>query len=344
MRGLPLRILLIVSFLAGPAAASAADEAKPTRIRFPRKHGFGKLALVDAGTTWQEMDRMSGKSLERFKERTQPVGGTITVPPDKKVWLLFVNPQAKRPGWAGYLSPLDQFQPDDILVLGLPFATLKPREIERLQRHRGLEALTLGPFSSFGDASLAPLAEMTWLESLGLPEADVTDAGLRHLTRLTRLKKLILYGTEVSDRGLEHLAGMREMRELDLGRTDVAGPGLRHLRKLSELRRLVLWGTDVDDAALRHLAPLRKLRELDLKETQVTDAGLRHLEGITSLTRLDLGSTGVSDTGLEHLSAMSNLEVLILSRTKVSKAGAEKIKRAVPGLKVLSSRASETKD
>jgi hypothetical protein len=86
---------------------------------------------------------------------------------------------------------------------------------------------------------------------------------------------------------------------------------LVQVAKRTTLKRLYLTGTKITDAGLGHLAPLEQLKDLHLAETAVTDAGLVPLEGIKSLQKLDL------------------------RRTQVTAAGVERLKAAIPGLKVV---------
>lgn len=126
--------------------------------------------------------------------------------------------------------------------------------------------------------------------------------------------------------------------EVDL-RRNTAGPeinqALIHLKHLDGLHRLNLDKTEVDDYGLINLAGLSGLHELNLRETQITDAGMCHLQPLTGLTRLSLLGTPITDEGLEYLQRLTNLREVTVIRTQVTSAGVNKLKTALPGLKVI---------
>ena len=129
------------------------------------------------------------------------------------------------------------------------------------------------------DDVLRELVELTQLRELNL-HVHLTDAGLQHLCglmsrrrelkvkvsiyrdqandaflqalanymrQLRSLQKLpqLDFGIElechaVTDDGLSHLAGLKQLRDLDLGHSRVTAAGLKHLTELTGLRRLNL--------------------------------------------------------------------------------------------------------
>ncbi len=141
-------------------------------------------------------------------------------------------------------------------------------------------------------------------------------------------------GTDVTGEALAELTGLEEMRVLKLRDTEVSGAGLAHLDGPGNLRELYLDNTRVTDDGLSHVERLKKLRVLHLRETGITDRGLAHLETLNKLRSLDLGGTSITDEGLAHLEGLKDLRYLNLKNTNVTNEGVQKLKEALPELKV----------
>lgn len=89
---------------------------------------------------------------------------------------------------------------------------------------------------------------------------------------------------------------------IDNGGTDVCDKDLELLRDLPHLERLRLYGAkSITDQGLMHIASCKKLKELDLSGTSVTDEGLRCVEGLERLTVVYVGATEVSHHGVQRL-------------------------------------------
>ncbi len=137
-----------------------------------------------------------------------------------------------------------------------------------------------------------------------------------------------------ADADLACLQDLRSLRWLSLNSTQVTDAGLARLKPLERLQGLSLDGTEVTDAGLIHLNGFRELQDLDLRDTRITDAGLAHLTRLNKLTRLNLWGTAVTDAGLIHLKELKGLQTVCLSSTNVTAAGVEKLRAALPGVKI----------
>jgi hypothetical protein len=109
-----------------------------------------------------------------------------------------------------------------------------------------------------------------------------------------------------------------------------------HLRALTRVRNVWLHSTQVSDAGLGQLEGLTELKWLELQETPTTDAGLQNLKGLTQLKFLNLSETQVTDDGLAQLEGLTRLNSLNLSHTKVTPCGIERLKAALPQLRIAS--------
>jgi hypothetical protein len=206
---------------------------------------------------------------------------------------------------------------------------LKEEEVAELAEHvkRLPHVVSLSLYSSsVSGPGLAPIGELTGLQSLGIGELDmtddhlrslsnlenlvslscesweqVTDEGLQHLGQIRSLKAVRLSNSGVTDAGLEHLSGLHQMGVLFLEGTVVEGPGFVHLKTLPNLGELFLSGSKFSDDGLAHVAESPDLSSLHLNGTAVTDRGLEHLSRTPQLRRLSLNETNVPDLGIEHL-------------------------------------------
>lgn len=91
----------------------------------------------------------------------------------------------------------------------------------------------------------------------------------------------------------------------------------------------------VTDAGLDYLEGLNQLKYLHLKNANITDAGLVRIQGLTQLEFLTLSRTRVTDAGLVYLKGLTHLEYLYLEQTHVTDAGCQKLRKALPKLKII---------
>ena len=121
---------------------------------------------------------------------------------------------------------------------------------------------------------------------------------------------------------------------ITLAKATVADDDLKHLEAMTSLETLNLFRTGVTDAALVHVRLLKDLVHLVLSETRVTDAGMAEVAGLTKLRTLDLEGLPITDDALGRLHVLTDLTWLNLTATRVTDAGVEKLRQALPELKV----------
>jgi len=120
-----------------------------------------------------------------------------------------------------------------------------------------------------------------------------------------------LQGASVGDSVLASVAGLKDVIQLNLGKTSVTDAGLAQIKGMTTLTRL------------------------HLEQTKITDKGLSNLKGLTNLTYLNLYGTEITDRGLEELSGLSKLKDLYVWQTKVTEGGVNKLKKALPNLEIV---------
>lgn len=229
-----------------------------------------------------------------------------------------------------------------------PFIWQKPRRV-KFPRHRSLGTLYLKFLSVFSGpriygTELGPARGEVIVPAGKKLQLIVDEKGARDLSPLAKLapwdmQMLSLQSSDVKEADLVHIEGLTWLEWLDLSCTEITGSGLVHLREMNLLERLDIWGTRLTDTGLGHLPPLPFLQELNLAIlTEFTGDGLKHLQRLPALEVLDLHSTEIGDAELVHLYPLAGLRELYISYTRVSRTGVEKLRTALPNLKVSSSR------
>ena len=97
---------------------------------------------------------------------------------------------------------------------------------------------------------------------------------------------------------------------------------------------LKLSGQPVNDEDVRKVANFKKLTRLNLENTNITDVALVHLKNLPNLEVLNLYGTNITDKGIESLTNCTNLKMVYLWQTKVTPEKINKLKKALPPLKV----------
>lgn len=130
-----------------------------------------------------------------------------------------------------------------------------PQDLQRSNRISGVEWPD-GRGTDNWLSELSQLGGLTDLESLRIPNGEITDKGLFHIRGLTNLKYLDLSGTRISDSGLLHLAGIKDLEVLNLRGTEITDAGLAHLKGLTNLKSLDVTGTRTTRVGVRELQQL----------------------------------------------------------------------------------------
>jgi hypothetical protein len=150
------------------------------------------------------------------------------------------------------------------------------------------------------------------------------DEELEKLFRMAGMQDLDLARSARTIQGLSRLSGMVAPLAVKGGGFPVAPP-----RGVDELD---LSGLPITDAKLEQFRTLPGLRVLNLAGTAVTGAGL---EQFKNLQRLDLRGTAVTDAGLQVLEGLTELRELNLMNTRVTDAAVDRLRQALPLLKVI---------
>lgn len=208
-------------------------------------------------------------------------------------------------------------------------------------RNLPLKELTIST-TSVTDGGMEVVGTLTSLETLYLHDLPVTDAGVAKLSNLMQLRWLTLGATEITDAALQTVAGMKELRLLSLNGTRITDTGLKELALLEHMDWFEADGSffrgpehspRITDQGLRVIAEWPAIATVSLWRTPITNDGLATLGRVKTLRNLSIGETAVTDDGLPHLYQLP-LKNLNLSGTETTPEAIEKIKQAIPGLKV----------
>ncbi len=187
------------------------------------------------------------------------------------LWLQYIAPYTAQEGGSAAIETL---QGQLVKTAAEPAWLVNIVGKERF--HRVVECRIEG--SQVRDTSIAPVADLPFIERLYLNKTLIGDDGLRHVGRLKTLRRLALWRTQISDEGLIYLAGCSELRVLDIHQTCVTDEGLAALRHLRRLRYLKLGGP-IYGPGLSSIAEIPQLATLDLRFTQVGFDDVAHLAG-----------------------------------------------------------------
>ena len=290
-------------------ALQAPGQSTEKIVRFPSEKSLGWLEVMDAQMDWREaFEHIDFPS----RETSRQLRGEFAIPSNKKLLLLFFDSNASERKVPVDLSPLDQFDSDDLLILLIPASIIGADEISHLTRHKALRYLVLGPLSTVSDAALEHVGKITWLEGLDIADTNATDAGLKHLRTLKNLEKLNLYGTKMTDQAIQVVIGLPRLQTLNLGRTKVTDAGLEILASADALESLDLQGTKISEIGITHLKGLPELTSLNLRDTSITDRQLQSVLMLPKLRRIYLGTNQINDTmRKEFQQLMPGLRIIV---------------------------------
>ncbi|MEO1996324.1 MAG: hypothetical protein ABGZ17_13730, partial [Planctomycetaceae bacterium] len=135
-----------------------------------------------------------------------------------------------------------------------------------------LQTLLL-PDSQLTDADMAALPELPELRRLDFDYCKkLTDAGVTHLKKLPKLESLVLAGSQVTDTGLETLVFLTSLKSLDLnGCRKLTDNAVAQLHLCAALAELVILDTDISGAAFVQLAKIKTLSKVIVESKQVSE-------------------------------------------------------------------------
>jgi hypothetical protein len=192
----------------------------------------------------------------------------------------------------------------------------------------------------FDNASLERLVKRTSIESLFFNGPTITDDQLKLLLQLPHLKSVgIHHSTKLKGSGMADLESAPELIAVEFGGCTVTDDGVRACCKLKQLKELRVGhnrntrATFPDIAAMPNLEALTITSNWDPNSYYAPD--LKALAACPKLKELEIHDMLLPwENGLEHLQGYKALEVVKLYWCDAAPADLEKLKVAMPKLKL----------
>jgi len=186
------------------------------------------------------------------------------------------------------------------------------------------------------NGTLEIVSHMPQLEALDISNSQVTDNGMDMLITLTNLKELALGQGRGSPGDLGFLRVLTTLTSLDIGGAKPTPPDMGGNRKA---------GRDpappVPENTIKAMAELKELRELRMGYMGVSSANLKALSVLENVEKLGLQECPrVDDAALAELLSWKSLKYLDLQDTKVTEQGVAALRKAKPGLVILTTLGS----
>ena len=179
------------------------------------------------------------------------------------------------------------------------------------EQGKGITSVDFSNYPKPTDEDLKQIAKLRLLSTANFFNVEINDDQLACLNNMNHLNNLMINGTLITDAGLVHLASLPALQTLHACYTKITDNGMGNIAKIPTLTILNLSGTGITDKGIKQIAQMPKLNCLLIQGTEVTDEGLSELSSLPKLGRLSLSKD-----------------------MKVTKEGIQKLKKAIPNLKV----------
>jgi len=180
------------------------------------------------------------------------------------------------------------------------------------------------------NGTLDIVSHMPELEALDISNSQITDNGMDMLITLTNLKELSLGQGRVGTGELGFLRVLTTLTSLDIGGAKPTPPDMGN-RQVGRTPTPPLPANTV-----KAMAELKELRVLRLAYTGVAAADLKALSVLQNVEKLGLQECPrVDDAALAELRNWKSLKYLDLQDTKVTEQGVAALRKAKPGLVIL---------
>jgi internalin A len=186
------------------------------------------------------------------------------------------------------------------------------------------------------NGTLEIVSHMPQLEALDISNTQITDNGMDMLITLTNLKELALGQGRVRAGDLGFLRVLTTLTSLDIGGARPTPPDMGGIRKAGRAVAQPLPANTI-----KAMAELKELRVLRMGYTGVSATDLKALSVLHNVEKLGLQECpNVDDAVLAELVNWKSLKYLDLQDTKVTEQGVAALRKAKPGLVILTTLGS----
>ena len=181
------------------------------------------------------------------------------------------------------------------------------------------------------NGTLEIVSHMPQLEALDISNTQITDNGMDMLITLTNLKELALGQGRGSAADLGFLRVLTTLTSLDMGGAKPTPPDMGGFRKVVRDP-----APPLPENTIKAMAELKELRVLRMGYTGVSSADLKALSVLENVEKLGLQECPrIDDAALAELLRWKRLKYLDLQDTKVTEQGVASLRKAKPGLVIL---------
>lgn len=192
------------------------------------------------------------------------------------------------------------------------------------------EPLSLNSFPAFEGASLTRMGSEEYIKQLAqsdpyMSKLNLTGYGLTPLSleiisKLTNLQTLEVPETDLSDSGGEAISHLHKLKLLDAARTRVGDAFLQKISNLPALNDVSFSETKITSKGLASLAKMPSLQKLSMRSCEELDKDAADiLARMPNLVVLDLSKSFVDNDFVQKLCDLPNLKCLSINETQVNK-------------------------
>ena len=199
-----------------------------------------------------------------------------------------------------------------IILRGFKRPTCSGKGIAALASLKSLEYVDFNEADIHDDVLIAIAKSIPWLERLSFVDCkSITDAGFKDFGRLLKMKDLRAGNSRAGD---------------------------TFMKAVAKLPRLVVLqtGTNTTDAGIKVLCAARSpVQTLITENCKIGDKSISDLTALPNLRVLSIsGNNAISDACIPALLRLKGLEGLAIQNTKISSAGCERLKAAMPNVRI----------
>src|SRR5262249_1335143 len=256
-----------------------------------------------------------------------------------------------RGSWINDVEMIDLAWLPSLEQLDLSHTRITDEGMLRLKPAPRIADLNLYYTELITDQGMTAIRDWKRLKRLNVRGTRISDGTLQIVSKMAGLEALDIANTQVTDNGLDYLLTLTNLRELAIGRSRLSDNALAVLRMLPTLTYLDLSGArptppdlarrrgeggSMPESTLRAIAELKELRTLKLGYSSVSGDGLKILSALAKVEKLGLeGCARIDDSAASGLAAWKGLRYIDLQDTGVTSQGVEALKKAKPGLVIL---------
>lgn len=202
---------------------------------------------------------------------------------------------------------------------------------------------------NLNDRQLEMLAGMSKLESMMINGGELTDDGYRFFTNFPNLKSLSLFHpsrkqSTFTGAGLAHLKDLPSLRSLTFAGATAGDEALQAVGEITQLESFREWHNTETKQGLENLEKLVHLKSIRLGQrlpswgnktpASFDNETLAILAKMPSLEVIELTEARLDYKGIVQLKDLPNLKTIKIHQVDISQADIEKLKAAMPGVKI----------